>query len=82
MALKVAESSEHKKIDSFIPTLVNESGIPREAALLIWNRVLHILKKKKRFATIQDAAEEQLARDVASHHPDPRVPFALSYNAT
>ena len=82
LAIKVAESVPDKKIDAFIPTLMSESGISREAALLIWVRVLHILKKKKRFVSIVDLAEAQHALDVAHHHPDAQIPFTLSHNAT
>lgn len=81
LALRIAQGAP-KKIDAFIKSLMDETHIVREAAILIWLRVLHILKKKKRFISLEDPAEKQHALDVASHHPDPKIPFVLSHHAT
>lgn len=81
-ALRVAENIPTDTVNAFISTIMNEAQIPREAAVLIWLRVLHILKKKKRFVSVTDADEKKHVLDVASHHPDPRIPFVLSHHAT
>lgn len=81
-ALQKAQKVQKNKIGTFTQFLMDKAHIPREAALLIWVRVLHILKKKKRFVSIDDPDEVQHARDVASHHPDTHVPFTLSHHAT
>jgi hypothetical protein len=81
-ALQKAQEAKKYKLDVFVQSIMDKSHIPREAALLIWIRVLHILKKKKRFVSINDQTEAQHALDVASHHPSTSIPFTLSHNAT